>query len=1266
MGIQVQGRQEGLVESAVSIFKIFRREEKTSPAQWHVKESAEGVFVTTSSDGARPLVQAPMLGGWLSQLEDEGFASLVNGGFAIAWDALYELKRHQDHAPMLGKLLLPEATQATPALRSRGSLEDETFAIALDDWCIKAQPLVDVALSGAILEHQEQRALLSPETWALVKEVRAFARRPADERNGQAHRLAWGRIRRLAVAAGARLDAFLHKTVVLTPEKLAIGIRKVPLADDTVIEVQPTFDDAPEDWIARFDKQSSVQARYDIPTADGIVQVVIAPKVRTVLEEIKRLPNRRVAGARAQAFILNPYAALGEDASSVIDEEQFETARAKAGLGYERFLPQFERDALGYPLKAGLLIETVSSPDSASSEVIWLDDAGLAKFVTVLKKALARNFQLLGWEGYDLELQGDALEHLALLEEALEARRQPPVLITYAQVYDLTHYASRVQEIGFEKPYYSPFIAKKKEDEGWFPENIINIISWIPEGETELVSIPISPEALAELKQKVTAAKAVGESAVSVFGVPKPIPINEAERITRAFDDALSDARDGTLDPERPEHNANGKPAKRKSPILLSNIAGIDYAEERLRALSAAGREPDLPASLRPEYALLPHQREGVAWLQTLFEARTTYNCRGAVLADDMGLGKTLQLLTLMGWAIERNPAIEPMLIVAPVSLLENWKEEVAKFFQPGTLPILTAYGDDLVKLRVPQASIDARLRTEDGLTRFLRPDWIGDARIVLTTYETLRDLEFSFAMQRWSIMVCDEAQKIKNPAAMVTRAAKKQNVAFKIACTGTPVENTLADLWCLFDFIQPGLLGALNDFGRRYRKPIEAKTDEEKARVEELRKLIAPQILRRTKAEVAKDLPRKIVVAPCRKLPLSLKQRELYGRAIELFKRRNDPDAHVPFKNHLGLLHYLRLICTDPRRHGLDVFKPEPLADYRLRAPKLDWLLSALKDIQSQEEKVIIFCEFRNIQRILQHYIEEVFRIRPDIINGDTAAATSHAQSRQKRLKAFQEKPGFGVIILSPVAVGFGVNIQAANHVVHYTRTWNPAKEDQATDRAYRIGQTSDFYVYYPVVHADDFTTFDVKLDKLLERKRELANDMLNGSGDLKPGEFGLDDATPPDTPLNEEPVTLDAALAMDWEYFEALVAVLYAKRGFDVSRTRSTGDNGVDVVALPQSEGNGKLVQAKTSGGDDASLDWSAIKDVVGGQAFYAMQFPKVTFDLVCMTNQYFNQQARVNAELNGVELVEQPQLAQMLNETAVSMLEVERILYTSWTQA
>ena len=331
----------------------------------------------------------------------------------------------------------------------------------------------------------------------------------------------------------------------------------------------------------------------------------------------------------------------------------------------------------------------------------------------------------------------------------------------------------------------------------------------------------------------------------------------------------------------------------------------------------------------------------------------------------------------------------------------------------------------------------------------------------------------------------------------------------------------------------------------------------------------------------------------------MSSTQRNLYAKAVDDFGRRNDAAFRSPFKNHLGLLQYLRLICTDPRRHGLAVFKPEPLPEYREKAPKLGWLLSQLHQIRACGEKAIIFCEVRSIQRLLQHYIEEVFGERPDIINGDTSAAISHTASRQKRIKAFQARPGFGVLILSPVAVGFGLNIQAANHVVHYTRTWNPAREDQATDRAYRIGQERDVYVYYPVVRADDFSTFDVKLDELLSKKRVLAEDMLNGSADVGPGEFDVAEVIPGAEHTGvDESVTLDMALRMDGQFFECLVNVLWTKQGYQCYQTPRSNDNGVDVVALREREG--QLIQAKTSGRDGMQLSWDAVKEVVTGAAF------------------------------------------------------------------
>ncbi|MDM4765980.1 SNF2-related protein [Pelomonas sp. SE-A7] len=1250
------------------MFKVFKQGKAGSDdaTAWRRQWSPAGVLVARGSSkvsGAN--IDSPMLTGFMTQLADDGLAVETEEGFLLGWDSLYSALGQPSYAALHELLQLPTFMQARPALRSSNSLTDRDFSIAIAGWSLDDGAELGGELTGPLLDDGARQSLMHPQQWALFKEVVTFARRPETERDDLVHRQAWGRIRKLALAADARLDDFLYRSVVLTPEKLQIGLRSSDaVTDDRVIEIEPGFDGAPAGWLEAFDRAQAVKDRYDVVTPEGIVQVLVTPKVRTVLQEVKRLPGRRVAGTRAQAFLLNPYATLGVDAVDVIEETQFEQAREAAGLDYERFTPVFERDAAGYPMHVGLLIETADSSGPTSSETQWLTDEQLSDFTKALFRAVTLDFQLVAWDGYDLVVDGSAEQHLKDLKEALERRQAPPTLVSYTQVHDLSGYSARIEGIGVEKPYYSPYIAKKKEEDGWFPENVLPVVVFTPKHGGEPVAVPTSKPVIEKLKKDLQAAQAAGKSELNVSWVPDPMSVGDAQLVIDTFEELFTNIEAGKpLDPSKIRRPAKEALGPKKQLVLRANIQALEYEEMRREALQAVPAEPKLPKSIRPEYSLLPHQRAGLAWMQHLFGLQMDYQVRGAVLADDMGLGKTFQLLALMAWLLERDPDMPPMLVVAPVSLLENWAEEAEKFFVPGALPLLTAYGAGLTELRVPRSQIDQRLLAEDGLVKFLRPNWVGDAKVVLTTYETLRDLEFSFAAQKWSLMVCDEAQRIKNPAAMVTRAAKKQNVAFKIACTGTPVENTLADMWCLFDYVQPGLLGALNDFGQRYRKPIEAKTDEEKARVEELRAKIEPQILRRLKAEVATDLPPKVIVEDCRKLPLSTAQRNLYAKAIESFKKRNDPTAASPFKNHLGLLHYLRLVCTDPRQHGLSVFKPEPTKQYREKAPKLDWLLNQLKVIEGKNEKVIVFCEFREIQRLLQHYIEAEFGIRPDIINGDTSASSSHTASRQKRIKAFQTASGFGVLILSPVAVGFGVNIQAANHVVHYTRTWNPAKEDQATDRAYRIGQKKSVYVYYPVVHADDFVTFDVKLDHLLTYKRGLAEDMLNGSGDVAPGDFNIADVVPEADAANiDERVTLDMALRMNWQHFECLTGALWRQRGYDCYRTPGTNDNGVDVVALLGAQG--QLIQAKTSGTDGATLGWEAVKDVVTGEAFYRRRHPGVAFEKVCITNQFFNRQAHENAALNSVELVDQTHLAELLSAHTVTMLEVERMLFAEWS--
>lgn len=979
------------------------------------------------------------------------------------------------------------------------------------------------------------------------------------------------------------------------------------------------------------------------------------------------MPGRRMAGARAQAFVLNPFAVLGEDADSVIDEQAVVEAQQQAGLTYERFTPQIRCDDHGDIQNVGLLIESVASEEQAQSEYKQLSIDQLEEFVDELKPALKKEYSLLAWEGYDLALSGEATTHLEALETALEEWRTPRQVVSWEDVYDLGRYSDRVKGIGTPETYYSPYIVKKDNKGEWFPDNLRYCIGYKSrEGENQLLHV--GSDEIEDLQQQLNSARGKGDNEITTPWLPQPMPVNEAERVLEAFADGPPP--EPPEPPESPESNGSedsggpefgGGQAPTKSTLLLhANIQHLDY-EQRRQELADYSAAPRVPSGLRGNCSLLEHQASGLAWLQHLYGSRPSLNASGAILADDMGLGKTLQLLAFMAELLEADPDIEPMLVVAPVALLHNWKAEVERFFESGALPLLVAYGRSLSTLKLPREAIDQRLRNEAGLVDFLQPGWVGDKKLVLTTYETLRNLEFSFAAQPWSVMVCDEAQKIKNPSAMVTRAAKKQKAAFKIGCTGTPVENTLADLWCLFDFVQPGLLGALDEFGKRYRKPIEAGTNEEKARAEELRSRIAPQIMRRTKGEVAKDLPAKVVDDTCRNLALSDKQRNLYAKAVQDFSKRDEPNAYVPFKNHLGLLHYLRLVCTDPRRHGSVPSLDVPLDGYRRDAPKMDWLISQLELIRTRKEKVIVFCEFREIQRLVKHYVRSSLNVDPDIINGTTSSETSRADSRQKRIDAFQKAPGFGVIILSPMAVGFGLNIQAANHVVHYTRTWNPAKEDQATDRAYRIGQERDVHVYYPVVVADDFTTFDARLDQLLGYKRELARDMLNGSGDIGSGEFDVGEGVPADTGVELDPrLTIELTDELNGRYFEGLVAVLWRKQGYNpVILTPSSGDYGVDVVAI--SGNKGLLIQTKVSASRHGQrLGWNAVQEVVAGEAYYEQEFPGVTFEKVCVTNQRFNDNAHQQAKLQGVRLIERRKLSKIIKRYAITQSDIDAELH------
>lgn len=1059
------------------------RAPSTTTAQWLATPYAFG--------------DAADLGARLATVSLEGYGVQHESDFLLPWADVYAVLRHPELSSFRDALLIPLESTARPGLISRGALMDANFMVLLDAWVdAQGRPLVPAPhLVGRTLEVDGAVTLVPEPIHRLLGELERFHAVDPSERDLAFKQQAFGRMRRLAIDAGCPVSDYVAKTIVLTPERLRLAMRQHGKGEGKVIEVVPDFDEAPAKWLSLFDRLP-LQGSYDVPEGASLTRVVLTPEVRDVLSEVKRMPGRRATGSRAEAFIRNPFAVLGESAHKVMDVADFERARDEAGLVFYRFLPRVERGDRGQVQAVYVIVLPISDAAEDLSDIRFDGPDGLSRFVGKLQRCLGDGSQCMVWEGRELELDGDAPDHLASLDTWLREWTSPG-LWTADEVLDLSLYSDRIEEIGIEKPFLTPVIARNNEGAGWFESNVSVGLKVEGPGGQQPVVIPVRFADIPSLQQAVAVADREGRSDVQLPGLKVPVPLPDAKQAVQVLLRAQSELKRSVFKPPVAAREVQAK----KRLVIKRNVEDNDYTEARAASLQTpTDREPRVPAALRPGIELKPHQREGVAWLQHLWEA-SPGRCRGTVLADDMGLGKTLQLLTLIVSAFEADPSLPPALVVAPVALLENWRSELDRFFEPGTLPLLLLYGEALRSLRVHKSELDAELKAQ-GVTRLLKRQWIGSAKLVLTTYETMRDLEFALAGQDWSIMVCDEAQKIKTPAALVTRSAKKQKVRFKIACTGTPVENTLADLWCLFDFVQPGMLGALNQFSRTYRQPIEAKTEEQVAKVDELRALIDPQILHRRKSEVAKDLPAPVEHEECKRLLMSDYQHRHYERALATLREQRDTNPSAQLQALLAI----RQICSDP--HGFAEQDPRLVPIDRLlsESPKLAWMVERLKFLAADsagDHKVIVFCEFRELQLLLQRVMAAFFGFAPSIVNGDTSADPRTEESRQTLIDRFQRKAGFNVIILSPLAVGFGVNVQSANHVIHFTRTWNPAKEDQATARAHRIGQRRVVTVYYPGVISPRFPSFDVRLDALLAGKRALAADILNGCCDLTAADF-------------------------------------------------------------------------------------------------------------------------------------------------------------------
>jgi SNF2 family DNA or RNA helicase len=475
--------------------------------------------------------------------------------------------------------------------------------------------------------------------------------------------------------------------------------------------------------------------------------------------------------------------------------------------------------------------------------------------------------------------------------------------------------------------------------------------------------------------------------------------------------------------------------------------AGTWLADALTGLRSPAALAEMLPGrELRTE--LRPYQEVGARWLS--FAARLGL---GACLADDMGLGKTVQVLAFL--LARRKTAPRASLLVAPASLLGNWTAEIARFAP--SLRTLVAH---------PSA------RDADSLTA----EQLAEHDLVLTTYGMLLRMP-SLASFAWDAAILDEAQAIKNPGARQTRAVKALKARARIALTGTPVENRPLDLWSLFDFLNPGLLGSAKAFGR-FVKKLEGRG------YGPLRELTRPYLLRRLKTDrnVIRDLPDKTeVTAFC---GLSRKQGALYQQAVEDLARALQGAKGIERRGLvLASLMRLKQICNHPSQWLRDgSFEPTASGKFaRLR--------ELCEEIASRQDKALIFTQFREMTEPLAAFLAGVFGAEGLVLHGATPV-----RERQALVERFQEG-GAPFFVLSVKAGGTGLNLTAASHVIHFDRWWNPAVETQATDRAFRIGQKRNVLVHKFVCRG----TVEEKIDAMLAGKKGLAEQLLEGGAEAR-----------------------------------------------------------------------------------------------------------------------------------------------------------------------
>lgn len=845
--------------------------------------------------------------------------------------------------------------------------------------------------------------------------------------------------------------------------------------------------------------------------------------------------------------------------------------------------------------------------------------------------------------------------------------------------FDLSQYGPRVKGIGYLS--YRANDWSEKNDISWFDleEN-----GELPKLYTNTNSFILKPKDKEKLEKKLRDVNENGKEVIDVGfndkeGKQYKVPmterqlVNEINKINEAIHDIseiksvkvlenIAEEVEANPDQEYIEYNGRyikthnpetvknhlnkqkeNKETKKKdnekprSLLVKENLKEKEYDEKS--SFIEMGKI-ELPDSLDAD--LYPHQEKGIVKLQSLYLGS---QLNGMLLADDMGLGKTLQILTFLAW-LKENDKLNLALVVAPTTLIDNWdnpnptnKGEMQKFFPYGFFKTYKLKG------HISQQELD-ELKKYD---------------VILTSYTSLRINHVLLGKLHWNVMICDEAQKVKNSTTQVSVAVKAQNADFKISCTATPIENSLLDLWNIVDYAVPGILGARDEFKKNYVNQLsndEITYNGRKDLNNDLVERINNNFLRRNKKDHLEGLPKKHIHV------YGLKANDYEFDEIRELNRLKRLGEHP-----LPLIQKMVSVCSHPALISNNISVNSDIDKLLNYSTKLRYLRKLIKPIQDKKEKVLIFTIFKKMQKILVKAINSWCNFMPIVVNGETAP-----HKRKNIFNNFRNSKGFNVLVLSPEVAGVGINLVEANHVIHYTRFWNPAREDQATDRVYRIGQYKDVHVYYPILSFNDNYEYhfnnendyvqkyleinieekspEEKLNKLLVEKKDLLMNFFFAAGETSINWTNISE---------EEKENISKSLDINNIFnnlnpaeFEILISELYKNKNYKTYPTVQSGDNGVDVVCVKNDKIS--LIQCKMTK-KGSNLSKTAINELVGARRIYANALNKKVDELTVVTTAMnITDNTNFAAKQNNVSIITYKELAQELLENKIYYSEIE----------